>query len=127
MKMFAASTLGLVAIVIGLGYWLYRQSASEDSVQIWVKGRGAGQTIRLYPHGNFDSSNWCDICPPDRQHGTWSNTPSSIILHPATGESVTYNRIEFRGCTALSQANADPPKMPTDVFFPADDHCGDAL
>ena len=125
--MLRTPAIALLLVFIGAGFWLYKRALPDDTVQVWVKGRGAGQTIHLFPHGNFDSSIWCDICQNKRQHGTWTNTDQSIILHIASGPSITLNKIKFRGCDALARADEPAPKFPTDVYFLLGDSCGDAL
>ena len=127
MKKIAASATAMLLVAIGAGFWLFQQASQEDSVQVWVKGRGTGQTIRLFPHGNYEGSRWCDTCPEDQQFGTWSNGSSAIILRTSSGQLITLNRIKFRGCDALTRADEPLPKLPTDVFFLSSDSCGDAL
>ena len=127
MNRLPATAAALLLVSIGVGFWLYKREMPDDSVQVWVKGRGAGESIRLYPHGNFESSIWCDVCQGQEQHGTWTSTEPAIILHVASGPSITLSRIIFRGCTALTRKDEPPPRFPADVYFPLGDTCGDAL
>ena len=121
----AIAVLGATILVAGIAVWLLQRTAPEEPSQTWVKGRGAGQTLRLYASGRFELSNWCDVCAPNQQLGTWSSTDSTITLHETPGQSIDLARISFRGCAAL--ASETHPRFPTDVYFLADDHCGDAL
>ena len=126
-KLAALAIALLLLVALGAGYWLLLRPAPETPSQVWVKGRGTGQTIRLYPSGRFESSSWCDVCPPDQQVGTWSETQSAVILRTGTDSAIMLNRVTFHGCSALVRADAPQPRFPTDVFFPVGDLCGDAL
>ena len=107
------------------GYWLLHRNAQQEPSQTWVKGRLAGETVRLFASGRFERSKWCDVCEPNEQSGTWSSTASAITLNVHAKQPIILSRIKFRGCNALaSEAN---PRFPTEVYFLAGDRCGDAL
>ena len=116
----------LIAAAVGTAYWMLRPTSPELPVQVWVKGRGTGETVRLYASGRFESSHWCDVCTPTSQTGTWTESPGAITLRRTSGEIAVLRHIRFRGCRALARKEAPEPRLPTDVFFQASERCGDA-
>ena len=125
MRRLAILVVGAILAAGGAGYLLLQRTSPEKPSQVWVKGRGAGETVRLFASGRFERSTWCDVCAPDNQSGTWSSTGSTITLHTKDQQAIVLSHIQFRGCNAL--ASEGLPRFPTDVFFLDSDSCGDAL
>jgi hypothetical protein len=117
----------LLAVAGAAWWWLRPARQAVEPVETWTKGRGAGQEVRLFASGRYESSAFCDVCPPAAKTGTWRETATGLVLAPAGGRPVTLNKVIFRGCRALVAERAPAPRLPTDVFFPASESCGNAL
>ena len=124
--------IAFAVLVLALGvfaWWQLRpaQQSQDRLVETWIKGRGVGQQLKLFASGRYESAEFCDVCPPASNVGSWRVTGTALVLTPDNGRQVTLNRVSFRGCRALAVEGVPAPRLPTDVFFPASESCSNAL
>ena len=127
MKFIAIGILLVALSVLGWISWRDGPPKQDLVAETWTQGRGVGRTVKLFTSGRYESSFFCDVCPPNNEAGTWRQTEDGIQLESSEGKPTALRSMTFRGCRALVVEGEPQPRFPGDVFFPESERCGDAL